>query len=586
MSGGEPSSIKQFTVCDAELPVLSKAYVRLVFANVRTGLCDFILCRKVGGVSVYRALYRKYRPQAFEDVVGQEHVVETIKNQIINKKISHAYMFTGTRGTGKTTCAKILARAVNCEAPNNGNPCNKCDTCKGILNGSLPDVYEIDAASNNGVDNIRELREDVIFTPALAKYKVYIIDEVHMLSTQAFNALLKTLEEPPEHIIFVFATTEINKVPQTILSRCQRFDFKRITVGDIAKRLKYVAECEKIKLSDSAAHLIAKLADGAMRDALSVLDRCINGSDTVTLETVENTVGICSYDELSAAVTAIADNDTAAVLEFYSRCRRNSKDAVALFSELCSCFRDMIIVKLVKDAGTFLSVDTQRLDEISSLADRFELAGIVRCVSLLQNGIYEVSRYKDKHIMAELTLIRLTNPKLGGDYDDLNARLSKLEKFGVVSLTENTEKKTSRDSAERVEDERKTVHVDNVKDKKTSESAGNHLQQNGASPDFAENLLHELAALGGRSILPFISKSSILTSANILYIVCSKCDFAYSVLSSAENLSIIENAAKKASGSDWTVRFKEPKSAAVEGRDEIDSFSELLSSAEDILYKE
>lgn len=540
---------------------------------------------------MYRALYRKYRPQAFEDVVGQEHVVETIKNQIINNKISHAYMFTGTRGTGKTTCAKILARAVNCENPQNGNPCNECDTCKGILNGSLPDVYEIDAASNNGVDNIRELREDVIFTPALAKYKVYIIDEVHMLSTQAFNALLKTLEEPPEHIIFVFATTEINKVPQTILSRCQRFDFKRIAVSDIAERLKYVAGCEKIELSDSAANLIAKIADGAMRDALSVLDRCINGSDTVTLETVENTVGICSYDELSSAITAIADNDTAAALEFYSRCRRNSKDAVALFSELCSCFRDMIIVKLVKDAGTFLSVDDRRLAEISALADRFELEKMVRCVSLLQNGIYEVSRYKDKHIMAELTLIRLTNPQLGRDFDDLNARLSRIEKNGAVSLPSDTEKNIYENNvdfkhSEKSKNKQKSVHVSDLTDKETSDAGDSSLQSDSETHEFAAKLLHEITALGGRSILPFISESSVVTSGKTLYIVCSKSDFAYSVLSSTESVSIIENAAKNASGSDWTVRFKEPDSNADIEHDETDSFSELLSSAEDILYKE
>ncbi len=374
---------------------------------------------------MYQALYRKYRPLVFDDVVGQEHIVETVKKQIVNNKISHAYMFTGTRGTGKTTCAKILARAVNCDNTKNGDPCNECETCKGILNGSVLDVIEIDAASNNGVDNIRELRDDVIFTPASAKYKVYIIDEVHMLSTQAFNALLKTLEEPPEHIIFVFATTEIHKVPQTILSRCQRLDFKRITVEDIKSRIDYIAQRENFKIESNASFLIAKLADGAMRDALSILDRCL-GEDVISLETVERTVGLCSYEEISKALIAIADNDTEAVLEFYSTCRHKSMDAASLFSELCTYFRDMVILKVAKKPDFYLTYDGDKLQSVLETSKKFTLEKIIRSVSVLQNGIYDMARFKDKNIMAELTLIKLTNLKIGCDYDDLNARLSKI----------------------------------------------------------------------------------------------------------------------------------------------------------------
>lgn len=521
---------------------------------------------------MYRALYRKYRPLAFEDVVGQEHIVETIKNQIINNKISHAYMFTGTRGTGKTTCAKILARAVNCENPKNGNPCNECETCRGILNGSLMDVYEIDAASNNGVDNIRELREDVIFTPALAKYKVYIIDEVHMLSTQAFNALLKTLEEPPEHIIFVFATTEINKVPQTILSRCQRFDFKRITVQDIKNRVKYVSECENIRIDDAAALMIARLADGAMRDALSILDRCSNGNDVISLSTVEHTAGICSYDEIAAALNAAADNNTAAILDFYARCRKNSKDAVSLFSELCSYFRDMIIVKLVSDSEGFLAYDSDRLSEIKALSDKFELEKIVRCVSVLQNGIYDVSKYKDKHIMAELTLIRLTNPALGQNYDDLNARLTRLENSGVPAIL--PEKKDNKDSA-----------VKPIENKKKSDTA-KKIKKDLPGCDFAKTLTKTLTQIGGVSILPFLPESAIKNDGNILYIKCSKDDFAYSVLSSNESRSLIEKAARQCTGEEYSVRFIEPEVSVDERISNTDSLGELLSSAEDILDKE
>ena len=518
---------------------------------------------------MYRALYRKYRPLAFEDVVGQEHIVETIKNQIINNKISHAYMFTGTRGTGKTTCAKILARAVNCENPKNGNPCNECSTCKSILNGSLMDVYEIDAASNNGVDNIRELREDVIFTPALAKYKVYIIDEVHMLSTQAFNALLKTLEEPPEHIIFVFATTEINKVPQTILSRCQRFDFRRITVGDIEKRIKYVAECENIKIDDAAVSLIARLADGALRDALSVLDRCSNGNSAVTLSTVEQTVGICSYDEIARALCAAADSDTAAILDFYAECRRKSKDSVSLFSELCSYFRDMIVVKLVNDSGAFLSYDDERIEGIKSLAERFSLEKIVRSVSILQNGIYDISRYKDKHIMAELALIKLTSPQLGGDYDDLNARLSALEQSGAVPAAIPSRPKPEKPSKSAEKKEAPPVFESLPSDKSV------------------DLFIKTLSDNGGKSITPFLTKDIISIKNNVIYIVCSKNDFAYSVLSSAESVELMEKAAASALKGEYKIRFAEtPIVNKSEAPSDGDLLGELLNSAEDILYKE
>lgn len=514
---------------------------------------------------MYQALYRKYRPICFDDVVGQEHVVETIKNQILNNKTSHAYMFTGTRGTGKTSCAKIFARAVNCENPQNGNPCNECDTCKGMLNGSSVDVFEIDAASNNGVDNIRELREDVMFTPAAAKYKVYIIDEVHMLSTQAFNALLKTLEEPPAHIIFVFATTEIHKVPQTILSRCQRFDFKRITNDDIKKRLEFVAQKEQITLQEEAAKLISRLADGAMRDALSVLDRCINSNQTISLEVVENTVGLCPYTQISNILVSIANKDTDAVLEFYSECRKNSKDAVSLFSELCTYYRDLIVIKLSKNPANLLSYDSEKIEQLKEVCKLYTLEEIVRCVKVLQNGIYDVNKFKDKHIMAEVTLIRLTNESVGGDYDDINARLSRLELVGVSPATVKTQKAAPKPQPQPQKQQPKVDFGQNNK------------------CDFWQKLIDIMFAYGANSAAAIMNTLSASVSGDTIVIHCSKNELAYSMLSLPDNISLIKKAAEQATGNSYAVTFLDEKPAQ-QNNDDI--FNEFLNNANDILYKE
>ena len=515
---------------------------------------------------MYQALYRKYRPLVFDDVVGQQHIVDTIKNQIKNNKISHAYMFTGTRGTGKTTCAKILARAVNCENSVNGDPCNECFACKGILNGSLLDVFEIDAASNNGVDNIRELREDVMFTPASAKYKVYIIDEVHMLSNQAFNALLKTLEEPPSHIIFVFATTEIHKVPQTILSRCQRFDFKRISNEDIKRRLNVIAQKENITLENEASELIANLADGAMRDALSILDRCLDGSNVVTLSTVEKTVGLCSFEIMLSAIKYVSNEDTDAILEFYSECRKNSKDSVSLFSELCSYYRDMLVLKISKNPQQFIKYDDQKFDLLRNVADSYSVEQIIRCVNVLQNGIYDMSRFKDKHIMAEMTLIKLTNSNIGCDYDDLNARLSKLELIDTAPLPV-TKKKPQKHS---VTEETKP------KSQVRSNCATNC--------DFWEKTIEITKALGAFGASAIMGTVTASVDGTTLIIHCSKDDLAYKMLSTPENIAVIKAAAERASGELYSIKFLANSSAP--SLNDNDGLAEILNDANDILDKE
>ena len=296
---------------------------------------------------MYQALYRKWRPLTFADVIGQQHITDTLRAQLTSGRLSHAYLFAGTRGTGKTTCAKILARAVNCEHPVNGDPCGECAACRGILEGSVLDVVEIDAASNNGVDNIRDIREEVRYTPSTVKKRVYIIDEVHMLSTGAFNALLKTLEEPPSHVLFILATTEIHKVPATILSRCQRFDFRRITPEDIARRLMDIALAEQIPLTEGGARLIARLADGAMRDALSMLDRTA-GCDPVDEDAVSRSVGILGANDATELMACIRADDLGGAVQRIGQAYDSGRDLGGVFDQLLGLIRDMLLVKTAK----------------------------------------------------------------------------------------------------------------------------------------------------------------------------------------------------------------------------------------------
>ncbi len=377
---------------------------------------------------MYQALYRKYRPLTFSDVVGQEHIVKTLRTQIADGNISHAYLFCGTRGTGKTSCAKILARAVNCGAPHSGDPCNECPQCKGILNESTMDVVEIDAATNTGVGDVRELREELIYAPASVKYRVYIIDEVHMLSNQAFNALLKTLEEPPEHVIFVLATTEIHKIPATILSRCQRFDFKRLTPELIAGRLGYVAEQEGFVLDADAASLLSRLADGAMRDGLSLLDRCRDGNQPVTLARVEEIVGVCGSEQLMDAVRLAWKRDASGLLKFYKNARERYAGPAQLFADISALLRDLLICSVSENPGELIECDAKELQQKITLSRELPTAVIMRMMRTLQTGIWELSRTADKSLLAEMTLISLCREELGEDMASLSARIARLER--------------------------------------------------------------------------------------------------------------------------------------------------------------
>ena len=377
---------------------------------------------------MYQALYRKYRPQTFSDVVGQKGVTDTLRAQLETGKLSHAYLFTGTRGTGKTSCAKILAKAVNCLDPQDGNPCNCCAACRAIDDGSCMDVLEIDAASNNGVDSVRILRDDAIYTPSEVKKRVYIIDEVHMLSIAAFNALLKIIEEPPEHLLFILATTELNKVPATILSRCQRFSFRRLRPEDIADRLNFIAYQEGIQIEPAALRLLSRLADGALRDGVSLLDQCASAcTGELTEELVCRTLGLAGAKRTAELLMAAAKQDTAAALSIFETLYAEGKDLGALFDELSALCRDLLVLKAAPKSGISM------LSGIADEAQAVELekcltpAELLRDLSLVQAAKGAVGKNADARVAAELCLMQLCEPALKLDLSSLGARVSKLE---------------------------------------------------------------------------------------------------------------------------------------------------------------
>ena len=376
---------------------------------------------------MYQALYRKWRPRTFDDVVGQEHITQTLKQQVSSGRLSHAYLFTGTRGTGKTTCAKILSRAVNCQNPVNGNPCNQCPACLGIENGSILDVLELDAASNNGVDQVRALRDEAVYTPAAVKKRVYIVDEVHMLSIPAFNALLKILEEPPAHLMFILATTELHKVPATIKSRCQQFSFKRILPGQIAQRLGYVAQQEGIDLTEEGAALLARLADGGLRDALSLLDQCAGGGQRVDEREILDTLGLAGNLETAKLMGQVAQRDTAAALETLSRLYRNGKDVGSVLSELSGLARDLLLRKTAPQGGAALLTGGYDEATMRSLGEQFTAQRLLQILKTLQATLPELSRSVNRRTDAELCLIRLSDEKLDESFAGLSARVARLE---------------------------------------------------------------------------------------------------------------------------------------------------------------
>ena len=375
---------------------------------------------------IYQALYRKYRPRTLDEVCGQEHITDTLKAQVASGRLSHAYLFIGTRGTGKTSCAKILAKAVNCEHPVDGNPCCRCAACRGIDDGSVMDVVEIDAASNNGVDNIRALRDEAIFSPASVKKRVYIVDEVHMLSIAAFNALLKILEEPPEHLMFILATTELRKVPATILSRCQRYSFRRLDAEVISKRLDYIAQQEGFKLTPGASALLARLADGGMRDAISLLDQC-SSCEVIDENAVLEATGLAGNRRVGELLRAIARRDAASALEYFSVLWKDGKDPASLLSDLCALMRDVLLQQLAPRGGHTLMSGAYDSKTVEGFAKLFTKEELLRDMQRAQDAIAALRDSPSPRTCVELCLVSLCDPALGAGVPELMARISRLE---------------------------------------------------------------------------------------------------------------------------------------------------------------
>ena len=376
---------------------------------------------------MYQVLYRKYRPRVFSDVVGQEHITSTLSKEIESGKVSHAYLFTGSRGTGKTTCAKILSKAVNCLNPVDGNPCNECEICRGIDDGTIVDVAEIDAASNNGVENIRDIREEINFTPASCKYRVYIIDEVHMLSIGAFNALLKTLEEPPAHVKFILATTEVHKLPVTIVSRCQRFDFRRVTPEAMISRMQQIASLEGFTADEEALTLISRISDGGMRDALSLLDQCTGHGRHIDADIVCAVAGMAGKEHLFSLAEAVSENNSAAALGLISDLHANSVDMERLCSDMINHFRNLMIVKTVKNPEGLVVCTDGEMELFKKQSSCFTLEGILKCIALLQDTMALIKKGVNRRIEMEMTFIRMTSPKLDTDNEAVLRRIADLE---------------------------------------------------------------------------------------------------------------------------------------------------------------
>ena len=393
---------------------------------------------------MHQALYRKWRPQTFDDVCGQEHITSVLRYEAENHAFSHAYLFCGSRGTGKTTCAKILSKVINCEHPVNGNPCCECAACRAIDSGAATDVLEMDAASNNGVENIRDIRDEVVYSPSSLRYRVYIIDEVHMLSVSAFNALLKTLEEPPEHVVFILATTELQKLPATIISRCQRFDFRRISTEALMSRLSYIAEQEQINLHPDAARMLAKLAQGGMRDAISLLELCAGGGREVTVEAVEESVGLSGRGAMLSTINAVANKDYDTLFDQIAEIVRSSKDISVFLQDLISVYRDMLVIKTTKNASSYLDLTDDESLQLKAAADRFRKETILYHCKLLEDTFFATQKNNSvKRVVVEMTLVRMCDEALDTSSEAMLSRIAQLEEQVATGRIARSEPKTA-----------------------------------------------------------------------------------------------------------------------------------------------
>ena len=458
---------------------------------------------------MHQALYRKWRPQTFDEVCGQEHITSILKYETEHQKFSHAYLFCGSRGTGKTTCAKILAKAVNCESPVNGSPCNRCAACRSIDEGTATDVLEMDAASNNGVDNIRDIRDEVVYTPSSLKYRVYIVDEVHMLSGSAFNALLKTLEEPPAHVVFILATTELHKLPSTIISRCQRFDFRRISTQVLSDRLAHISDAEGIEYDTEALRQLAKLALGGMRDAISLLELCAGARQKITPQLVDETVGSGGRDSLEQMVKAIAASNFDAIFSTIDNIARSSKDISVFWQDLISFYRDMLVMKATEAAEKYLDLTANEAERLKKTAALFTKETLLYHCRVLDDTFYMMQRSSaTNRMLAEMALMKLCDTSLDTSPDALLSRISKLEMTVASGVTYRTQE-ASTEQAETIEAVKKEIEP------KIKETPKTVVQE---APTLkilrGWNEIAERAAAGDGAVLGFLKTAKALISSD------------------------------------------------------------------------
>ena len=534
---------------------------------------------------MHKALYRVYRPKTFEDVVGQEHIVKTLKNQIKNNNIGHAYLFSGTRGTGKTSTAKIFARAVNCLNPINEEPCNECEICIDTLNDNIMDIVEIDAASNNSVDDIRELRESVKYTPSKAKYKVYIIDEVHMLSQGAFNALLKTLEEPPSYVIFILATTEPHKIPATILSRCQRFDFKRVSSKDIADRMSYICEKENIQAEDKALSLIARNSQGALRDALSILDQCMSfGNDKIEYNDVIELLGTVNIDELFQLSQSIIDEDTKKSLQILNEFIIWGKDIRNLINDLIDHFRNLMVCKVSKDLDEIISLPEESIERLKEQSKTININDLIRILNILSETQDSMKSSSNTRILAEVTMMKIAQPMFDESKEALIKRIENLEKIiesgniKVVTVQNESEINTvpQRVQVDEPQERKEDIVYEEVKseDVKLVESSWKKVIQK-----IKEDKKLSIAAL-------LREVSSFNVKDNILYLIFNdNFSFARSRLNSKETIDYIESIIREILNRSFNIQIYLKSEVAnlnlEETSNKVDEGEEILKKIED-----
>lgn len=510
---------------------------------------------------MYYALYRKWRPITFADVIGQEHITTTLRSQVRSNSTTHAYLFTGTRGTGKTTCAKILSRAINCLNPVDGDPCNTCDVCRGILNESIMDVMEIDAASNNGVENIRNIRDEIVYTPAYAKKRVYIIDEVHMLSGGAFNALLKTLEEPPSHAMFILATTEIQKVPATILSRCQRFNFNRIDSNDIYGRLKIICNQEQIDIEDGALHLLSTLADGSMRDGLSILEMCRNTNTTVTEQYLRDMVGLVDTNYTYELISGIIKNDVGEVLSTFNEIYKGSKDTALLCQELINTFRNILIYKSVKEPQKILNNNDINKLSAEKSSEQITLEKAIMSIGILEETLVRMARTNvDKRCEFEMALIKLASPRMSSTNEALLTRIAELEnkitliQNGTVTVLQSKDKPKNKIKQEQTKEN--VVEIEEQHETTLKEAS------------FATEAIDYLKQLKEYMVVSNLQLAIMSVNDNVVYLHGQN-DMVNDILSKNDTLSIIGKAITVVTGKVYNIKVGKQQITTAKSNQEV-----------------